>query len=243
MLTADFDRLGVRDGTRLLDMGCGGGRHAFEAWRRGATVVALDYSEGELKEVRSVLGAMIEAGEVPHGPNREGVGGAVNGDALCLPFADDTFDCVIASEVLEHIWSDTGAIAELVRVLRPGGRMAVTVPTRWPERVCWALDHNYHDTPGGHVRIFRQRDLEQKLEAAGLLAPRVASRARAALAVLVAQVRDRRQPRRHAVVGAQVPRSPRVADHQATALARGLDRALNPVLGKSLVVYVQKVDS
>ena len=52
MLTVDFDRLGVGDGSRLLDMGCGGGRHAFEAWRRGATVVALDYSEGELKEVR-----------------------------------------------------------------------------------------------------------------------------------------------------------------------------------------------
>ena len=67
MLTVDFERLRVGDGSRLLDMGCGGGRHAFEAWRRGATVVALDYSEGELKEVRGVVGAMIEAGELPHG--------------------------------------------------------------------------------------------------------------------------------------------------------------------------------
>ena len=95
-------------------------------------------------------------------------GGAVNGDALALPFPDDTFDCIIASEVLEHVWADALAISELVRVLRPGGRMAVTVPTRWPEQVCWELDSRYHDTPGGHIRIYRRRELEAKLESAGL---------------------------------------------------------------------------
>ena len=52
------------------------------------------------------------------------------GDALNLPFADGEFDRVIAAEVLEHIPADELAIAELVRVLRPGGTIAVTVP-RW----------------------------------------------------------------------------------------------------------------
>ena len=56
----------------------------------------------------------------------------------------------------------------LTRPPRPGGRLAVTVPTRWPERVSWALNYHYHDTPGGHVRIFRQHELEGKLERAGL---------------------------------------------------------------------------
>ena len=42
MLTVDFDRLDLRPGQRLLDLGCGGGRHSYEAMRRGATVVALD---------------------------------------------------------------------------------------------------------------------------------------------------------------------------------------------------------
>ena len=94
--------------------------------------------------------------------------GAVNGDALQLPFDDNTFDRIVVSEVLEHIWDDERAIVEIVRVLRPGGRVAATVPTRWPERVSWALNDKYHDTPGGHVRIYRQHDLEQKLERAGL---------------------------------------------------------------------------
>ena len=73
MLTVDFDRLDLREGHRLLDMGCGGGRHAFTAMRRGATVVALDYDAGELKEVRATRGAMIESGEIPaDAPGRRG---------------------------------------------------------------------------------------------------------------------------------------------------------------------------
>jgi SAM-dependent methyltransferase len=239
MLTVQFDRVGVGPGSRVLDMGCGGGRHAFEAWRRGATVVALDYSEGELKDVRGVLGAMLAAGEVPEG--KAGIGGAVNGDALRLPFPDATFDVVIASEVLEHVWDDERAIEELVRVLKPGARMAVTVPTRWPERVCWALDHRYHDTPGGHVRIYRQPELEAKLERAGCWL-RGSHHAHALHSpywwLKCATGIDRIDPhpavrRYHDFLVWQITDQPRWVET--------LDRALNPVLGKSLVVYVQKV--
>jgi SAM-dependent methyltransferase len=241
MLTVDFDRLEIAEGSRVLDMGCGGGRHAFAAWRRGARVVALDYSEAELKEVRAVLGAMIEAGEVPGSEAaKSGRGGAVNGDALALPFADATFDAIIASEVLEHLLADTTAIAELVRVLKPEGRIAVTVPTRWPERICWALDHRYHDTPGGHVRIYRQPDLETKLEAAGLWL-RGSHHAHAfhspywwlKCATGVTRVDPPWAVRKyHDFLAWQITKSPRVLT--------GVDRVLNPVLGKSLVVYAQK---
>lgn len=165
MLTVRFDRLGDLTGKRLLDMGCGGGRHAFEAWRRGAIVVALDYDFAELKHVCATAGAMAEAGEVAE----SNVGGAVNGDALNLPFPDNAFDFIICSEVLEHLWADEAAIREFTRILRPGGRMVVTVPTRWPERINWALSDSYHDQPGGHIRIYRQPELEHKLERAGLL--------------------------------------------------------------------------
>ncbi len=136
MLTVDFDRLGLAPGERLLDLGSGGGRHAFEAMRRGARVTALDYSAADLKDVAAVAGAMIEAGEA----SIDQWAGVVNADALDLPFPTNSFDRVIVSEVLEHIWDDERALVEIVRVLRPGGRLAATVPTRWPERVSWAIN-------------------------------------------------------------------------------------------------------
>ena len=56
VLTVDFDRLQVRAGQRVLDLGCGGGRHTYEAMRRGATVVALDYDAQVVDEVRKLRG-------------------------------------------------------------------------------------------------------------------------------------------------------------------------------------------
>jgi SAM-dependent methyltransferase len=253
VLTVDFDRLDLHAGHRLLDMGCGGGRHAFAAMRRGATVVALDYDAAELKDVQAIRAAMAEAGEIPRTETDEtgsagvtgsagatgSAGGVVNGDALHLPFPDDTFDRVIASEVLEHIWDDSGAIAELVRVLRPGGRMAVTVPSRFPERVCWAISRNYHDTPGGHVRIYHQHELEAKLERAGLTMK--GSRRVHALHSPYWWLRcaygvhdtDAWPVRRyHDFLVWQIERQPRWVG--------ALDQALDPVLGKSIVLYTQK---
>ena len=64
MLTVDFRRLRLAPGERLLDLGSGGGRHAFQAMRLGARVTALDYSAADLKDVAAVAGAMIEAGEI-----------------------------------------------------------------------------------------------------------------------------------------------------------------------------------
>lgn len=235
MLTVDLDRLEVGKGDVLLDMGCGGGRHAFAALRRGARVVPFDADGGELAQVRDMVGAMTEAGEVP----APGVGTPVQGDALALPFADGAFDRIIAAEVLEHIPDDVSAIAELTRVLARGGRMAVTVPAALPERVNWALDSEYHNFPGGHIRIYRQRELESRLADAGLRL-RGSHRAhalhspywwlRCAGGVNNA---DRLLARRyHDLLVWQIMSNPPVL--------RWADRALNPVLGKSLVVYVEK---
>ncbi len=117
MLTVDYAKLGVRSGDRLLDLGCGFGRHAYQAARLGAQVVALDAGADEVRKVQDTFGAMAVAGELDAGTARVG---AVQGDALRLPFADGSFDRVIASEVLEHIPDDEAAMAELARVLRPG---------------------------------------------------------------------------------------------------------------------------
>jgi len=164
VLTVDLDRLDVRPGLRVLDMGCGGGRHAFALARLGADVVALDRDAAELKDVAGMLDAMRAEGEVPGGS----VAAAVRGDAYWLPFPDGSFDRVVAAEVLEHLPSDGTAMAELVRVLRPGGLLAVTVPRWLPEKLCWALSDAYHQVEGGHVRIYRAHELRQRLASTGL---------------------------------------------------------------------------
>ncbi|HUZ09921.1 MAG TPA: class I SAM-dependent methyltransferase [Acidimicrobiales bacterium] len=236
MLTVDYDRLGVRAGDRLLDLGCGFGRHAFEAARRGAAVVALDAGSDEVAGVRATLGAMVEAGEL----DRSGTeAGAVQGDALHLPFADGAFDRVIASEVLEHIPDDVAAMGELARVLRPGGSMAVTVPRCGPELVNWLLSEEYHDVPGGHVRIYRRSTIRRRLAGAGLR-PTGSHHAHGLhapywwLRCLVGPTNDTNPAvaAYHRVLVWDIERAPR--------LTRTADRLLSPVIGKSLVVYLVK---
>ena len=237
MLTVDFDRLGLRAGDRLLDLGCGGGRHAFEGYRRGAHTVAFDRDGGDTKDAAAMLAAMRLAGEAP----ADVLGTAVQGEALCLPFADASFDRVIASEVLEHVADDAAAMAELARVLRPGGTLAVTVPRWFPERICWALADEYHapHVPDGHVRIYRRSALAWLLAGAGLR-PSGSHHAHALhspywwLKCALGLDRPDRWPVRtyHRFLVWDITRRP--------ALTRALDRTLNPVLGKSLVVYAEK---
>jgi SAM-dependent methyltransferase len=164
MLTVEFDRLGIGPGARVIDVGCGAGRHSFEAYRRGADVVAFDRDASELANVATMFEAMAEAGQVPATATAQ----TVVGDALALPYPDGIFDCVIASEILEHVPADDAAIAELVRVLKPGGVLAVTVPRWLPECVCWLLSDEYHANEGGHVRIYRASELRAKIAAQGM---------------------------------------------------------------------------
>jgi SAM-dependent methyltransferase len=232
LLTIDLGRLGVRPGTRVLDLGSGPGRHAFEAVRRGAHVVCADLLLADLRRAVATLAAMAAAGETSDGT----AFAAVRADALALPFPDRSFDHVIVSEVLEHIPGDEAAIAEVARVLRPGGTAAVSVPRWLPERVCWALSDRYHDRPGGHVRIYRRHELRRRLTAAGL---RVTGTDHVHalhapywwLRCLVGPDDDGAWPVRlyHRflvwdIVNARVP-------------VRAVERALDPLIGKSLVVY------
>lgn len=236
MLTADFDRLGVVEGDRFLDLGCGFGRHAFAAARRGAQVVALDAGMDEVVGVRSVLGAMVEAGELS--PDRVRAGG-VQGNALALPFADGSFDRIVASEVLEHIPDDTTAIAELARVLRPGGTMAVTVPRCGPEVVNWLLSDAYHDVPGGHIRIYRRAELARRVSAAGLR-PAGGHHTHGLhspywwLRCLVGPTNDtnRAVAAYHRFLVWDIEKAP--------WLTRTLERMLSPLIGKSLVLYFEQ---
>lgn len=164
MLTVDFDRLGVGPGTKVIDVGCGSGRHSFEAFRRGADVIAFDLDAEELDNVSVMLKAMGESGNVPESARAQ----TVEGNALALPYPDASFDVVIASEILEHVPEDDAAVAELVRILKPAGALAVTVPRWLPEKVCWVLSDEYHANEGGHIRIYKANELRDKITARGM---------------------------------------------------------------------------
>ena len=238
MLTVDYDRLRVGLGTTVIDVGCGAGRHSFEAYRRGANVIAFDQHAEELANVDTMLQAMGEAGEAPESAKAQ----VVVGDALALPYPDGSFDTVIASEILEHIPDDDGVISELIRVLRPGGTLAVTVPRWLPEKICWLLSDDYHANEGGHIRIYKADELRAKLIAGGL--------------------RFTHSEYAHGLhspfwwlkcaVGVEKPDHPAVqAYHRLLvwdmmsrpALTRVAEAALNPLVGKSVALYFEKPDS
>jgi SAM-dependent methyltransferase len=235
LLTVDFGRFPVKPGDLVLDLGCGAGRHAFEAYRRGARVIAADLNHQELPPVAGLFHAMRAEGEAA--PPAQAT--ALTADATGLPFADDTFDAVIASEILEHVPGDVAAFAEIARVLRPGGTVAVTVPAWLPERICWALSREYHEVPGGHVRIFTRAELSAKMAAAGL-APAGGHHAHGLHSPYwwlkcAVGVHDDQHPAvraYHRLLVWDIMRGP--------ALTRRTEAALNPLIGKSLVIYARK---
>ena len=235
MLTVDFDRLGIGRGTKVIDVGCGAGRHSFEAYRRGADVVAFDQDAAELSNVDTMFRAMADSGEVPPSAHAE----TVVGDALALPYPDRSFDCVIASEILEHVPADSAMIDELIRVLKVGGRLTVTVPRWLPERLCWLLSDDYHSNEGGHIRIYRANRLREKIANRGM-----------------AFTHAHHSHALHApfwwlkcLVGVNNSEHPAVAAYhkmlvwdmmQQPRLTRLAESTLNPLIGKSVALYFEK---
>lgn len=237
MLTVDYDLLELEPGMLVLDLGAGFGRHAFETARRGGSVVAADLAFDEMKSTKDTFAAMYLSGELPDNVTTV----SVQANGLTLPFADQTFDRIIASEILEHVPNDIGVMAELFRVLKPGGRLAATVPAALPEQVCWWLSEDYHApiAVGGHVRIYGQPELRNKLSDAGFI-PGATHRAHAL----------------HSpywwlkcAVGVKNDDNPLVKAYlklltwdivKAPTLTRTAERVLNPVLGKSRIVYADR---
>jgi SAM-dependent methyltransferase len=159
LLTVDLERLRVRSGERILDAGCGEGRHCLGALERGAHVVGLDLDRNALNAgAHNVRERAEKCGRL---------GAMIRGDTLRLPFADGAFDKVICSEVMEHVHDYRAAARELARVTRPGGWLAVTIPTATSEHLYLRVGDDYFESPGGHIRIFRPRQLALGLAEAG----------------------------------------------------------------------------
>ena len=122
VMTAGLDRRwrritveqAVRPDDRVLDVCCGTGDLAIAARKRGASVVGLDFSEQMLERARA------KRGDVEW----------VRGDLLALPFEDGSFDAVTVGFGVRNVEDLPAALAEMRRVLRPGGRVGILEITR-----------------------------------------------------------------------------------------------------------------
>mgnify|MGYP000055948879 FL=1 len=164
MQTIDFNTLGLKDGQRVLDLGCGRGRHVHAMYYAAQChVVGLDLGFEDVKATRAGFEQYPDTD-----PETKRAFSLTVGDALHLPFADASFDKIVCSEVMEHIPDYKQAITECERILKPGGTLAISVPRFFPEWVCWKLSDDYHNEPGGHVRIFRESQMKTAAAEKGL---------------------------------------------------------------------------
>jgi len=156
MQTIRFDNLELDFGSSVLDMGCGEGRHTIGLFvEKQINAFGFDLSFDDLSIARSRLD------DFPVHNNPESICAFGVSDINNMPFQDGAYDSVICSEVLEHVPSPEESIKELIRVLKPGGVLALSVPRFLPEWICWQLSECYQQMPGGHVRIFKHRSLKQ----------------------------------------------------------------------------------
>jgi ubiquinone/menaquinone biosynthesis C-methylase UbiE len=235
MRTVDFDRLDLQPGHKILDIGCGTGRHTCAAYAlKKVVVVGADIDAADVCETRERLKLHDQLGE--HGG---GVWNLATADINYLPFKDHAFDLVICSEVLEHLVDETRPVSELVRVLKPGKNLVVSVPRYGPEYICWWLSDEYHSASDGHVRIFRTAEIAAVIEQAGLRkwSYHFAHSLHSPYWWLKCLVGPARQDSRavnlyHRFLTWDMMRKP--------LLSRFLDKLLNPILGKSVVLYFRK---
>ena len=157
----------LRAGSRLLEIGCGAGNLLLQATVPGSYPVALDLSMQALTFVRSRL---EEAQSTPTAPSGFTCTQAI-GESL--PFREDSFDCVLLSEVIEHLEVPQISIREAMRVLCPGGRLLITTPNYrsfWP-LMEWAVDRmNMAPRMAGeqHISRFHPSSLKKMLLESGL---------------------------------------------------------------------------
>jgi SAM-dependent methyltransferase len=234
MQTIDYQLLGLASGDRVLDLGCGEGRHAISVYvSEDVESVGVDLNPGDIEIARQKSLDFIEQDN----PKKSLT--LTVADALDLPFADSSFDKVICSEVLEHIPDYRGVLLEIYRVLKPGGIFAASVPRFGPEWLCWALSDEYHANEGGHLRIFKAKQLRLQIEQLGMghYHDHFAHALHAPfwwLKCLLWKVQDssRLIKAYHKFLVWDLMEKP--------WLTRALERFLNPLIGKSVIMYFRK---
>lgn len=237
MQTVNYKHLDLSAGDKVLDLGCGEGRHVISAYLEAdIQAVGVDLGFEDLK----ITAEKFSDFDQPD--NLEKSFGLSVANALSLPFADNTFDVVICSEVLEHIPDYQSALSEVERVLAPGGTFVASVPRAWPERICWAFSSAYHQVEGGHLRIFNAAALRNEIEQRGFNYNRRhwAHALHAPFWWLKCMFWERQDQSKlialyHRLLVWDLMEQP--------WLTRTLEKILNPLMGKSVVMYFQKQET
>ena len=161
MLTFNFSKIKLDDRGVMLDLGCGEGRHIFGVMQAFPNIqcIGLDPNLDSLDKSLEGLDFFKSLSNKKTS--------FLSGSAYELPFSDNTFDLVICSEVLEHLHEYVDALEEISRVLKPGGKFLASVPSEFPEKICWALSNEYQNQPGGHLRIFKKKALIEEIQKKG----------------------------------------------------------------------------
>jgi SAM-dependent methyltransferase len=136
--------LSASPGPEILDAGAGQGTMSARLERLGYEVTSTDVSGSAVKILRGRLSGPV-----------------VQASVTDLPFGDESFDGAVLGEVLEHVEDDHGALAELARVLRPGGVLAASVPAN-------PALFGPSDQWAGHVRRYTRPALIDACTSAGL---------------------------------------------------------------------------
>ena len=232
MITVDLHELKLKTGTVVLDAGCGSGRHLRAlAKLPGLKIVGIDRNPSDVKDAVAALK------EMPDAQSRDF--DVTCGDITMLPFASESFDCVICSEVLEHIPEHEAALKELIRVLKPKGNLVVSVPRYFSERVCWLISSQYSNDEGGHIRIYKKKQLQKMLVMHGMRCWKI--NYKHALHAPYWWLK--------CMVGIKNEKNIFVKLYHKFLVwdmfckprgVRFLEEALNPLIGKSIVFYLQK---
>jgi ubiquinone/menaquinone biosynthesis C-methylase UbiE len=147
-----FLRGAVAPGDRVLDLGAGAGDFAGALAREGVEVIGVEVAEGALGRARS------------RHPGLEFRLAPLDGP---LPLEDGSFDVVWASEVIEHVADTARWLAEVRRVLAPGGSVLLTTPSHGRLRVALGGVEHFSEPLGDHLHLYTKRSLAVVLEELG----------------------------------------------------------------------------
>ena len=151
---------GERIQGRILENGCGVGMYVEHLAQRGGTVIGLEYDLERAAEART---------RSPH---------IINAAGECVPLPSSSFDLVLSHEVIEHVQDDRAAVREMIRVIKPGGRIIIFCPNRgypfethgiyWKDKYYFGnqifvnyLPRFLRNKLAPHVRVYSRQDLKK----------------------------------------------------------------------------------